>query len=324
MTHPGPELVTADLARLVNPGLRSPRTRLAVLPAMAVVQAELSRGVPSLADAIEVVVNRGLAAMTAPSSDEGMPRPAAADPVRALRAALALRPGSERVKSKTRRTAAAREMGLLSGDGWRAHHEKPLLRDLASMICALDAGPASTAHLGAPPDPMASNAGLSRFFGDFVDITDDWERLFAASTTLDLAIMYGATWRHTYRKNLTALAACPGGRLRVVLPQSSPGTPLATLYAHALGITPADFHAKVTEAVDDFRTIGPPRHVEIYQTTALFRHAIYLFTHQAVLALYALCGERIPTPALLISQGGLLSFVRQDFDRLLEHSDRIS
>jgi hypothetical protein len=53
---------------------------------------------------------------------------------------------------------------------------------------------------------------------DFVDIGDDWESLFAASSTLDLAIMYGATWRNTYRENLNALAARPGGRLRVVLP----------------------------------------------------------------------------------------------------------
>lgn len=76
--------------------------------------------------------------------------------------------------------------------------------------------------------------------------------------------------------------------------------------------------------IEDFRAIGPHRHVEIHLTTAVFRHSIYLFTHQAILALYALCGERIPTPALLASDGGLLSFIRQDFDRLLEHSNRIT
>ncbi|HUY45852.1 MAG TPA: hypothetical protein VMV92_09030 [Streptosporangiaceae bacterium] len=54
------------------------------------------------------------------------------------------------------------------------------------------------------------------------------------------------------------------------------------------------------------------------------RHAIYLFTHQAILALYALCSERISTPALLASEGGLLSFMRVDFDRLLDQSDRIT
>ena len=255
----------------------------------------------------------------------GASRPAAADPVRALRAALALRPGSERVRSKTRRIAAANAMGLLSGDGWRAHHEKALLRDLADAICAL-----GKPHVTAPgrmEDQQARSgpeSGISGFYGDFVDVTAEWDRLFAESTTLDLAIMYGATWRHTYRKHLTALAARPRGRLRVILPRSAPGSPLAASYASALGITPAEFHRKVTEAIEEFRAIGPPRHVEIYLTPALFRHAVYLFTHQGVLALYALCGERIPTPALLASQGGLLSFLRQDFDQLIEHSDRIT
>jgi hypothetical protein len=40
--------------------------------------------------------------------------------------------------------------------------------------------------------------------------------------------------------------------------------------------------------------------------------------------MYALCSERIPTPALLASDGGLLSFIRVDFDKLLEQSSRIS
>lgn len=323
MGNPDPELVAADLARLINPGLRSPRTRLAALPGLLAVQAERDRGAQE-ADAIEAVVNRGLAVMAAGSPDEGVPRlAAAADPVRALRAALALRPGSERVRSKTRRTAAAQAMGLLSGDGWRAHHEKPLLRDLAAVICGLDPGLPANAGPRTVPGAAGGEHGIARFYSDFVDIGDRWDRLFAASSTLDLAIMYGATWRNTYRKHLGALAARPDGRLRVVLPEPSSGSPLTTAYAHTLGIGPDDFRRKVTEAIEDFRAISPPRHVEIYLTTAIFRHAIYLFTNQAILALYALSGERIPTPALLACEGSLLTFMRQDFDRLLEQSHRI-
>jgi hypothetical protein len=324
MTDPGPELVAADLARLINPGLRSPRTHLAVLPTLATVQAERDCGAASEADAIEAVVNRGLAAMTAAPSTAGLPPPRAADPVKALRAALALRPGSERVKSKTRRTSAAQAMGLLSGDGWRAHHEKALLRDLASVICALDAATPEPARSNSLPGPAQGDPGIARFYSDFVDITDDWERLFTTSSTLDLAIMYAATWRNTYRKNLSALAARPDGRIRVVLPEPSPASPLTTLYAHTLGITPDDFRRRITDAIEDFRAIGPQRHVEIYLTTTVLRHALYLFTHQAILALYALCGERIPTPALLASEGGMLAFTRLDFDRLLAHSTRIT
>ena len=323
MTFPTPDLVAADLAKLINPGLRSPRAELAVLSNLALVQAGTRDGARSVADAIETVVNRGLAAMAAESPDARLPR-LAADPVKALRAALALRPGSERVKSKTRRTAAAQALGLLSGDGWRAHHEKPLLRDLADAICALEADSGDVVHLDGATAPGAGAAGIGRFYSDFVDIEGDWDALFAASSTLDLAVMYGATWRNTYRKNLHVLAGRPGGRIRVVLPDPSADSLHAALYAQALRVTPDDFRRKVTEAIDDFSTIGPPRHVEVYLTTAMFRHAIYLFTHQGILALYALCSERIPTPALLASDGGLLSFMRLDFDRLLEQSDRIT
>jgi hypothetical protein len=322
MTFPTPDLVATDLAKLINPGLRSPRAALAVLPNLALVQAGIRDGARSVADAIETVVNRGLAAMTAEPSDAGLPR-LAADPVKALRAALALRPGSERVKSKTRRTAAAQALGLLSGDGWRAHHEKPLLLDLACAICALEPESGDVAHRGGAAGPGAGESGIVGFYGDFVDIEGDWDALFAASSTLDLAIMYGATWRNTYRKNLHALAGRPGGRIRVVLPDPSDGSLVVPLYAHSLRITPDDFRRKVTEAIDDFCSMGPSRHVEIYLTTAMCRHAIYLFTHQAVLALYALCSERIQTPALLVSDRGLLSFMREDFDRLLEQGDRI-
>jgi hypothetical protein len=323
MPEPSPDLVAADLAKLINPGLRSPRTQLEVLPDMMIVQAELAGGAASLADAIEAVVNKGMVAMSA-SSGEGMPRLAAADPVKALRAALALRPGSERVKSSNRRTAAARAMGLLSGDGWRAHHEKALLHALAGVICSLDTSAPGAGRRASVSAPAGADSGIARFYSDFVDIKDDWENLFASSSTLDLAIMYGATWRNTYRKQLNALAARPDGRIRVVLPEPARDSPLVALYAHSLRIAPDDFCLKITEAVRDFRSIGPRRHVEVYLTAAVCRHAIYLFTHQAILALYSLCGERIPTPALLASEGGLLSFMRQDFDRLLEQSDRVS
>ncbi len=174
------------------------------------------------------------------------------------------------------------------------------------------------------PALAGADSGIARFYGDFVDIKGDWENLFASSSTVDLAIMYGATWRNTYRKQLNALAARPDGRIRVVLPEPTSGSPLVTLYAHSLRIAPEDFCRKITEAIRDFRAIEPRRHVEVYLTAAVFRHAIYLFTHQAILALYSLCGERIPTPALLASEGGLLSFMRQDFDRLLEQSDRVN
>jgi transcriptional regulator with XRE-family HTH domain len=166
--------------------------------------------------------------------------------------------------------------------------------------------------------------GIAKFYSDFVDIEGDWDALFAVSSTLDLAIMYGATWRNTHRKRLQTLAERPDGRVRLVLPDPSSNSPMVGCYAHMLGTSPEDFRHKITEAIDDFQSVGPRRHIEIYLTESVFRHAIYLFAHQAVLALYALCGERISTPAFLASDGELLSFVRLDFDRLLNRSNRIA
>jgi transcriptional regulator with XRE-family HTH domain len=167
-------------------------------------------------------------------------------------------------------------------------------------------------------------SGIAKFYGDFVDIEGDWEALFSVSSTLDLALMYGATWRNTYRKRLRSLAERSDGRLRVVLPDPAPDSPVVAVYAHMLGADPEIFRQKILEAIADFQSIGPRRHVEVYVTTRVFRHASYLFTHQAILALYALSGERIATPALLASDGELLTFMRDDFDRLLDHSSRLA
>lgn len=189
-----------------------------MLPHLATVQHELAGGATSQADAIENVVNRGLLAMAADTYEN--PTNRLADPVKALRAVLALRPGAERIKSKTRRLAAAQALGLLSGDGWRAHHEKALLLDLAKAIHAVEVGSLAAEEntLGVVDRNLnIGGPGIIKFYPDFVDIGGDWEPLFPSSSTLDLAIMYGATWRNTFRKHLHAIAGRPDGRIRVVL-----------------------------------------------------------------------------------------------------------
>lgn len=323
MASPSPDLIAADLAQLVTPGLRSPRAELVSLPKLTLVQQELVHGASSLPDAIEKVVNCGL--LTMASHADGNATNRMADPVKALRTVLALRPGTERVKSKTRRLAAAQAMGLLSGDGWRAHHEKALLFALAEIIHAMEAGSTEESRqIVIDGNLDAYRSGISKVYQDFVDIGGAWESLFVSSPTLDLAIMYGATWRNTYRKHLHAMAGRPGGRIRVVLPDPSADSVLIPAYAQSLGIAPEDLRGRICAAITDFSSMEPRRHVEVYVTTMTFRHAAYMFTNRAVLALYALCSERIATPALLVSEGGLLSFMREDFNCLLEQSDCIS
>jgi hypothetical protein len=153
-------------------------------------------------------------------------------------------------------------------------------------------------------------AGIAKFYPDFIDVGDDWEALFASSPVLDVTIMYGATWRNTYRKHLQTMTRRPEGRIRVILPNPSADSASIQAYARTIGITPDDFRGRVQAAIIDFSSMEPRRHVEVYLTTKVFRHAVYMFADHAVLALYALCGERIPTPALLLAEGEILSFLR--------------
>ena len=112
-------------------------------------------------------------------------------------------------------------------------------------------------------------AGIVKFYSDFVDIEGDWTALFAASSTLDLAIMYGTTWRNTHRTRLQILAERPDGRLRLVLPDPSPESPAVGLYAQMLSTAPEEFRQKIIEAVSDLQPISPRRHIEIYLTKSV-------------------------------------------------------
>jgi hypothetical protein len=166
-------------------------------------------------------------------------------------------------------------------------------------------------------------AGFVKFYSDFVDMGDDWEALFTSSPVLDMTIMYGATWRNTYRKHLQAMARRPEGRIRVILPSPSADSTSIQAYAQAIRIAPKDFCGRVQATITEFSSMEHHRHVEVYLTDKVFRHAAYMFADRALLALYALCGERIPTPALLVGEGEILLFLRLDFDFLVEQSSRV-
>lgn len=155
---------------------------------------------------------------------------------------------------------------------------------------------------------------------DVVDINDDWNRLFTTAARLDLAIMYGATWRNTYRKHLTRIAT--DGRLRVILPDPADNSPVLPIYAHRLDVPPTQVAELIRAAITDFTSLGP--NVEIHLADVVFTHAIYLFDTGAVLALYAMCCQRIPTPALIFSPGQFTDFVHTDLNQLLAHHTRQS
>lgn len=172
--------------------------------------------------------------------------------------------------------------------------------------------------------PGRDASGVDRYYQDFVDITDEWGRQMERSRSLDLFIMYGYTWRNTYRKEIERLVARPDGRLRVVLPAYEAGTdadPLVAVHARRLNISESDMRTRIADAVADFGSLAGLGRVEIYLTTIAYNHALYLFDHAGVIALYALSGLRSATPAWVVSKGGLLRFARQDYEQQLARGD---
>lgn len=161
--------------------------------------------------------------------------------------------------------------------------------------------------------------GLVGYRPDVVDMNEDRTGLFTETTTLDLVLMYGATWRNTHRKHLEALLG-NGGRIRVILPDPAPDSPAVSTYAHRLGIDQHGFTERVHAAITDFHDLGPG--VEIHLARTVFPHALYLFDTCAIIALYAMCYQRIPTPAFICRPGDVTEFARTDFEHLLETHTR--
>jgi hypothetical protein len=171
--------------------------------------------------------------------------------------------------------------------------------------------------------PYHSISGIVRYYADFVDIVDDWRGLFAQSRHLDLLVMYGGTWRYTYLKELRALVEHPEGRLRAVLPELSPRAPLLQVYAKRLATTTRDVLERVTTATEDLKALALRGHVEIYSVPLYFYHACYLFDTGGVIALYSYRSARVATPALMLSDGEFLRFLRTDFEWLVSDDNPI-
>jgi hypothetical protein len=160
-------------------------------------------------------------------------------------------------------------------------------------------------------------SGVTEYFADFVDIGDEWERLFKNAHELDLVIMYGRTWRNTYLKHIRNMLKRPGGQLRIVLPEVKTASPLLRLYAERLNTTERTLFGRIEDAKTEFKDLRKWGHVEIYTTPFYLNHALYLFDHAGVLAFYAFRTHRCPTPALVVREGDLLNFLRKDFEWLV-------
>ncbi len=160
-------------------------------------------------------------------------------------------------------------------------------------------------------------SGITEFHTDIVDF-HTWGKLLEKTTKLDLVLMYGDSWRNTYLKYIIKMLE-DKGRLRVVLPEVT-HLPLCRLYSERLGCSEKEFKSRIARASLDFQNLAKYGQVEIYTCPTYFHHAIYLFDNQCVLSLYSYRG-RVETPFLILEDGLLMQFIREDFDWLISPSN---
>lgn len=164
----------------------------------------------------------------------------------------------------------------------------------------------------------SNTSGIAHYYADFVTIPDgDWIELFKHSTTLDSLMMYSATWRNTYFKNIKSMLARPGGRLRIVLPDFINDSALAKVNANRMQMKSRELKNRIIEAIRVYNEFAQFGTVEIFTTSHYLTHALYLFDTGGIVALYSFQADRVPTPAFGATDGELLQFARTDFEWLV-------
>lgn len=162
------------------------------------------------------------------------------------------------------------------------------------------------ARVGADID----RAGIIRITDQYLEAVE-WDELFRDVKRLDIVVAYGSTWRNTHRGRLERVAARPGTRLRVFLPDPGDHDTMRVL-AERFDMKVEDITAKVAEAVKDFKSLRRPDGgtVEVRLRKGDLVFTCYRFDSRAVLTLYSHSRERrTHVPTFVVSEGQLFEFV---------------
>ncbi len=160
-------------------------------------------------------------------------------------------------------------------------------------------------------------SGVVRIDTQYLD-TAIWNELFENVTKLDVLVAYAATWRNSHRKDLERVAAKPGSRIRVYLPDPNDDLTLRTL-AHRFNTTPEALRSKIEEAAKDFASLGRDGGgtVEVWYRAGDLLFSCYRFDTRAVITLYSHTRERLTSvPTFVTKEGDLYAFVRSELDAI--------
>jgi hypothetical protein len=166
-------------------------------------------------------------------------------------------------------------------------------------------------------------AGISRVSWKYLAV-GDWESMFAGTQKLDLFLAYGRTWRNNYNTDLEKLAARPGVIVRVIHPDPTDAPTVAEL-ARRFDTTAAQVAGHIQESDQYFTALAAanPRGatIERYFVQACPLFSIYLFSAQAVFALYSHTRRRTDVPTMLVEGGKpMYKYLVTEFDSLRQRA----
>jgi hypothetical protein len=162
-------------------------------------------------------------------------------------------------------------------------------------------------------------AGISGVTTDYRSIP--WDDYLKGSTSFDLFIAYGQTWRNSNWAQLQAFAADPKRTMRVFLPDPNDDATVAIL-AQRFAYTPEKVRSRIEEMATEMATLLEPRgaDVRVYYRAGDPTYTLYKFDRVAVVTVYSNSRQRGDVPALTVTQGSLLSFFEAEIEAIERQS----
>jgi hypothetical protein len=166
------------------------------------------------------------------------------------------------------------------------------------------------------------NASLVRISTSYLEDVE-WDAYFAGVEKLDIFVAYAGTWRATHTQRLRAVAARPGTRIRVYLPNPHDQAVLVRL-GRRFNLAPDELRTRIVQARTDFEALrrvgGGEVIVHYHDGDTVF--SCYRFDGTAILTLYSHTRDRANVPTLVCRSGGTLyDFVRDEL-RAIEGQSR--
>lgn len=155
----------------------------------------------------------------------------------------------------------------------------------------------------------------------------DWEAALGAVKQLDVFAAWATTWRNTHQMKLTQLAARPGAKIRICLPDPTDQTCVRQL-ATRFNYGHQEVRTKLNEAVDGYKALdgnSGTGQVEIYTSPVFRAFTAYRLDDHFVVTLYHHKNSRSgAVPVFRCRRGGsLYEFFEDDLEGVLNASTRI-